>query len=210
MDLPVVNAREARDTFLFGRRAAWFAYGMTIALMVFDYVDRQVIVSMFPFLKAEWNLSDKELGLLVSVISITVAVFGIPVAWIADRVSRVKSVVAMAVLWSLACISCMFAQSYGQLFAARALVGLGEAGYGSVGAAMVATHFPQRMRGGLLGGFFASASIGSVLGVILGGVIATRFGWQAAFGVVGIPGLILALMYLFVRDYKTTQARSAT
>jgi predicted MFS family arabinose efflux permease len=209
MNMPAANAHDTGDNFLFGRRAAWFAYGMTIALMVFDYVDRQVIVSMFPFLKAEWNLSDKELGLLVSVISITVAVFGIPVAWIADRVSRVKSIVAMAVVWSLACISCMFAQSYGQLLAARALVGLGEAGYGSVGAAMVAAHFPQRMRGGLLGGFFASASVGSVLGVILGGVIATHFGWQAAFGVVGIPGLVIALLYLLVRDYRTVPTAAA-
>jgi len=206
MNLPVVTARDAGDTFLFGRGAAWFAYGMTVALMIFDYVDRQIIVSMFPFLKAEWNLSDKELGLLVSVISITIAVFGIPVAWIADRVSRVKSVLAMAVLWSLACIACMFTQNYAQLLAARAAVGLGEAGYGSVGAAMVAAHFPQRMRGGLLGGFFASASIGSVLGVILGGVIATRFGWKAAFGIVGIPGLVLALLYGFVRDYRTVAA----
>ena len=156
MHQPVMNAREARDTFLFGRGAAWFAYGMTVALMILDYVDRQVIVSMFPFLKAEWNLSDAELGLLVSVISVTVAVFGIPVAWIADRVSRVKSIVAMAVLWSIACILCMFAQTYTQLLVARAVVGLGEAGYGSVGTAMVAAHFPQRIRAGLLGGFFAS------------------------------------------------------
>lgn len=209
MNMPAANSNDTRDTFLFGRRAAWFAYGMTVALMIFDYVDRQVIVSMFPFLKAEWNLSDKELGLLVSVISITVAVFGIPVAWIADRASRVKSIVVMAVLWSLACISCMFAQNYTQLLAARAVVGLGEAGYGSVGAAMVAAHFPQRMRGGLLGGFFASASVGSVLGVILGGVIAARFGWQAAFGVVGIPGLVIALFYLFVRDYRTVATDAA-
>ncbi|MDB5875664.1 MAG: putative Major facilitator superfamily 1, partial [Ramlibacter sp.] len=100
--------------FLFGRKAAWFAYGMTVSLMIVDYVDRQVIVSMFPFLKGEWHLSDKELGFLVSIISITVALFGIPVAWVADRFSRVKSIVAMAVLWSLACISCMFAQSYVQ------------------------------------------------------------------------------------------------
>src|SRR5947207_10206473 len=165
MNLPVASTNDAGDKFLFSRRSAWFAYGMTIALMIFDYVDRQVIVSMFPFLKAEWNLSDKELGLLVSVISITVAVFGIPVAWIADRISRVKSIVVMAVVWSFACISCMFSQSYGQLLAARAVVGLGEAGYGSVGAAMVAAHFPQRMRGGLLGGFFASAPVGSFPGV---------------------------------------------
>src|SRR5262245_65836685 len=118
MNMPVIDARiSGTQGFLFGRGPAWFAYAMTVALMIFDYVDRQVIVSMFPFLKAEWGLSDKELGLLVSVISITVAVFGIPVAWIADRVSRVKSIVAMAVLWSIACISCMFSQTYGQLLA---------------------------------------------------------------------------------------------
>src|SRR5262245_39090109 len=117
MDLSKLEQRPNEDTYLFGRGPAWFAFAMTIALMVFDYVDRQVIVSLFPFLKAEWGLSDKQLGLLVSVISITVAVFGIPVAWIADRVSRVKSIVAMAVLWSIACISCMFSQTYGQLLA---------------------------------------------------------------------------------------------
>src|SRR5215475_3239943 len=124
MNAPVTAAGgSGGDGYLFSPRAAWFAYAMTIALMIFDYVDRQVIVSMFPMLKAEWGLSDKQLGLLVSVISITVAVFGIPVAWIADRVSRVKSVVAMAVLWSIACISCMFSQTYTQLLIARAVVG---------------------------------------------------------------------------------------
>lgn len=199
------SAAPHSNGYLFGRRSAWFAYAMTVALMIVDYVDRQIIVSMFPYLKAEWNLSDKELGLLVSIVSITVAAFGIPVAWIADRFSRVKSIVVMAVVWSVACIACAFAQSYAQLLAARAMVGLGEAGYGSVGAAMVATHFPQRMRSGLLGGFFASASIGSVLGVILGGVIAARWGWQAAFGIVGVPGLLLALLYLKVRDYRTVE-----
>ena len=59
------------------------------------------------------------------------------------------------------------------------------------------------MRGALMAGFFASASVGSVLGVMLGGVIAARWGWQAAFGVVGVPGLVLALLYLKVRDYRT-------
>jgi MFS family permease len=103
----------------------------------------------------------------------------------------------------------MFSASYGQLFAARALVGLGEAGYGSVGAAMISSHFPARMRGSVLAGFFASASVGSVLGVMLGGIIAARWGWQAAFGVVGIPGLILALLYLKVRDYPTVALGAA-
>jgi predicted MFS family arabinose efflux permease len=59
------------------------------------------------------------------------------------------------------------------------------------------------MHGSLLGGFFASASVGSVIGVVLGGFIAAHWGWQAAFGVVGFPGLVLALLYLFVKDYRT-------
>ena len=189
MDLPRPRASAPAPTsYLFGRGPAWFAFAMTMALMIVDYVDRQVIVSLFPYMKADWGLSDKQLGALVSVVSVTVALGALPVALFADRASRVKSIVVMATVWSLATISCMFTRSYGQLLAARAVVGLGEAGYGSVGAALIASHFPARMRGALLAAFFASASVGSVLGVMLGGVIAARWGWQAAFGVVGVPG----------------------
>lgn len=191
------------DGYLFGPRQAWFAYAMTIGLMLFDYVDRQVIVSLFPYMKADWGLSDKQLGALVSVLSITLAACVLPVSLIADRVSRVKSIVAMATVWSLASIACMFTRNYSALLVARAVVGVGEAGYGAVGAALIATHFPDRMRSALLGGFMAAASIGSVLGVALGGVIAARWGWHAAFGVVGIPGLLLCLLYTKVRDYHT-------
>jgi len=209
MDLQAIERAPRDNGYLVGRGPAWFAFGMTLALMIFDYVDRQVIVSLFPYLKAEWSLSDKQLGGLVSVISVTVALGALPVALYADRVSRVRSIVAMAAIWSLATISCMWARSYPHLLAARAVVGLGEAGYGSVGAALIASHFPDRMRGALLAGFFASASIGSVLGVMLGGVIAAKWGWQAAFGVVGVPGLVLALVYLKVRDYETVKLAPA-
>jgi MFS family permease len=204
MNLPH-EASPAREGYLIGPRQAWFAFVMTLALLMVDYIDRQVIVSLFPFLRKEWGLSDKELGALVSVVSITVALGAVPVALFADRVSRVKSIVAMATMWSLATISCMFTRSYGALFAARSLVGLGEAGYGSVGAALIASHFPSRMRGALMAAFFAAASVGSVLGVMLGGVIATHYGWKAAFGVVGFPGLLLVLLYLKVRDYQTVE-----
>ena len=206
MDLHSIDAHQrGADDYLFGRGQAWFALVMTIGLMAFDYIDRQVIVSLFPYLKTAWGPSDKQLGALVSVVSITVALGAIPVALFADRASRVKSIVVMAVIWSLATISCMFTRSYSQLLAARSVVGMGEAGYGSVGAALIASHFPSRMRGALMAAFFASASVGSVLGVMLGGVIAARWGWHAAFGVVGFPGLALALLYLKVRDYRTVE-----
>jgi predicted MFS family arabinose efflux permease len=204
MDLHTTGTdRSTSNGYLHSRGAAWFAFAMTIGLMVFDYVDRQVIVSIFPHLKAAWELSDKELGALVSIVSVVVALGGIPVALLADRASRVRSIAVMAAAWSIATVSCMFTRNYSQLLLARGIVGVGEAGYGSVGAALIASHFPTRMRGSLMAAFFASASVGSVLGVMLGGVIASKWGWQAAFGVVGVPGLLLAGLYLLVRDYKT-------
>jgi MFS family permease len=195
----------AAQHYLVSPGAAWFALIMTIGLMLFDYADRQILVSLFPFLKAAWHLSDKQLGVLVSAVSVTISLGGIPVALLADRTSRVKSIAAMAALWSFATASCMFARAFPQLLIGRLLVGVGEAGFGSAGAALITSHFPARMRGVVLAGFFASASVGSVLGVVLGGVIAARWGWQAAFGLVGGPGLLLAILYLFVRDYPTEQ-----
>jgi MFS family permease len=186
------------------RRYAWAAFAILFGLMLVDYVDRQVVVSMFTHLKAEWSLSDSQLGGLVSVVSITVALGAVPLSLLADRWSRVKSIFLMALIWSLATISCAFAASYPQLLGARSIVGLGEAAYGTVGAALLATLFPVRMRSTVLGAFFLASLFGSVLGVVLGGVIAQRWGWQSGFGAVGIPGLLLAFVFLVVvRDYRT-------
>ncbi len=186
------------------RRCAWSVFAIIFALMVVDYVDRQVVVSMFPHLKGAWNLSDGQLGGLVSIISITVALGTVPLSLLADRWSRVKSIFLMALVWSVATIACAFADRYTQLLGLRSLVGLGEAAYGAAGAALLASLFPVRMRSTVLGAFLAAGLMGSVLGVVLGGVIAERWGWQAGFGAVGVPGLILAVLFLLiVRDYRT-------
>ena len=186
------------------RRYAWSVFGIVFALMIVDYIDRQVVVSMFPHLKAHWSLSDGQLGGLVSVVSMTVALGTVPLSLLADRWSRVKSIVVMALVWSCATIACAYVTSYAQLLAARSVVGLGEAAYGSAGAALLATLFPARMRSTVLGAFLAAGLVGSVLGVVLGGVIAQHWGWQAGFGSVGVPGLVLAVLFLLVvRDYET-------
>jgi len=193
------------------RKYAWSVFAILIALMISDYVDRQVVVSMFPHLKAEWDLSDTQLGGLVSIVSVIVALGTIPLSLLADRWSRVNSISLMALVWSVSTIACAFAANYGQLLLARGFIGLGEAAYGSVGAALLATMFPSRMRSTVLGAFLAAGLFGSVLGVIAGGVIAERWGWQAGFGAVGVPGLILALIFrLVVRDYKTVALTSRT
>jgi predicted MFS family arabinose efflux permease len=186
------------------RRYAWSVFAILFGLMIVDYIDRQVVVSMFPHLKAQWDLSDAQLGGLVSVVAAAVGLATVPLSLLADRWSRVKSIFLMALVWSLATIACAYASSYGELLGLRSVVGLGEAAYGAAGGALLATIFPTRMRSTVLGAFLASGIFGSVGGVVLGGFISEHWGWQAGFGAVGIPGLLLAFLFLLiVRDYKT-------
>ena len=175
-----------------GTSHARAALAVLAALMVLNFIDRQIVVSMFPHLEAEFGLSDRQLGWLVSIVAVAIAVFTVPLAVAADRYGRARGIVAMAMVWSLATIACAFAATAPQLVAARAVVGVGEAAFGAVGAALLASVFPERRRSTVLSTFLASALLGSVLGVAMGGAIAERWGWRMAFVVAGVPGIAMA------------------
>ncbi len=194
-------------TFPAPDRCAWAMFAVLLALMVIDYVDRQVVVSLFPHLKGEWQLADVELGALASVVAIMVAVCTVPLSFAADRWGHVRSIFAMAMVWSSATIACAFAPGYASMLAARGVVGVGEAAYGSVGAALIGTLFPERMRGTVLGVFLAGGVVGSVIGIAAGGMLARSWGWQGAFGVVGVPGLGVALALLAIAHRCRTHAQ---
>jgi MFS family permease len=115
----------------------------------------------------------------------------------------VKAIAVMGGIWSLATLACGFAQSYAQLFTARAAIGVGEAGYGPAAGALLSTVFPARKRATVLGAFQAAAPLGTLLGLVLGGIFAAAWGWRAAFGLVAVPGLLLAVAFLLLRDYRT-------
>jgi len=181
----------------------YFIFTLLFLLYMFDYIDRLVIVSLFPFLKLEWGITDTQCGLLVSAVYWSILVFTLPVSILIDRWSRTKSIGLMAVLWSIATLACAFTKNFGQLFAARTAIGLGEAGYAPGGTAMISTLFPKEKRAKMLGIWNASIPLGSALGVALGGIIADHFGWRHAFGLVALPGIILALLFFYVKDYET-------
>ena len=186
------------------RLYAWAVFALTFGLMLSDYVSRQVITPIFPFLKQEWSLTDTHLGALVSVVALIVGVASVPVALLADRWGRVKSITAMAGLWGLATIACGLSRGYGQMLAARAFVGLGEAGYGSAGGAILMHVFPKERHAMIVGAFLAAALFGSVGGVVFGGIVSTHFTWRAAFIAAGAGGLLLVALYpMVVRDYQT-------
>src|SRR5215204_5616595 len=157
--------------------SAWMAFALTFGLMMSDYISRQVLLAVFPFLKSAWGLSDTQLGSLVSIVALMVGVLSIPISFAADRWGRVKSIAAMACLWSLATIACGLATNYGQMFAARTVIGIGEAAYATAGGAILMQAFPAKLRSTVMGIFLAGSLFGSVIGVALGGVVATRIGW---------------------------------
>jgi MFS family permease len=188
------------------RTYALVVFILTFALLLSDYMSRQVLSAVFPLLKAEWGLTDAQLGSLSGVVSLTVGLLAIPLALLADRWGRVKSLALMAALWSLATLGGALAHGYTGMLAARIMVGVGEAAYGSVGLAVVLAVMPARVPATLTGIFFAGGMFGSVIGTALGGAIAGRFGWRSSFEAMALFGLVLAALYLLlVREPKNAQ-----
>lgn len=171
-------------------------FAVSFGLLLSDYMSRQVLAATFPLLKADWGLSDAKLGALGGAVALMVGLLTLPLSLLADRIGRARSVAAMALVWSLATLACGLCASYGQLMAARLVLGAGEAAYGSVGLAVVFSVFPRALRGTITSAFMAGGVFGSFLGLSLGGAIAGHFGWRAAFFVMAALGLALTGLYL--------------
>lgn len=181
----------------------WIVFALSFGLLISDYMARQVLNAVFPLLKAEWALSDSQLGLLSGVVAIMVGLLTFPLSLMADRWGRIRSLTVMAILWSLATLYCGLAGSFEEMLVGRALVGIGEAAYGSVGIALVISVFPQRLRATLSAAFIAGGLFGQVIGVAIGGAIAASHGWREAFYVIGGLGLLLGVLFpVIVRQDK--------
>jgi predicted MFS family arabinose efflux permease len=193
------------EGYLLSKSQSYYIFSLLFLLYMFDYIDRLVVVSLFPYLKKDWGLTDTQCGMLVSSVYWSIVLFSFPVSIVIDRWSRKRSIGLMAILWSLATAACSFAQNFTHLFVARSAIGIGEAGYAPGGTAMISALFPEKKRAMLVGIWNSSIPLGSALGIALGGFIAFRYGWRQAFGLVALPGLVIALLFFFIRDYKTVE-----
>ncbi len=170
---------------------------------MFDYTDRTIVTSMFTSIEKDWGLSHTQSGLLMSAVYWAIVLLTFPVSILVDRWSRSKTIGIMAVMWSISTALCALTGNFVQLFMARLLIGVGEAGYAPGGSAMIAGLYPLGKRSKMMGLWNASIPLGTAIGSLLGGMIALKFGWKHAFGIVAFPGLIVAILFLFVKDYKT-------
>jgi MFS family permease len=194
---------EDRTGYLFTKSYSNYVFILLFLLYLFDYADRMVVNSMFTSIQKDWFISDTQCGWLVSVIYLAIGILTFPVSILVDRWSRTKTIGIMAIVWSLATALCAFTGNYVQLFMARIIIGFGEAGYAPGGSALISGMYPIEKRSKMMGLWNASIPLGSAIGVTLGGIIAQSLGWKHAFGLVAIPGLIIAILFLFVKDYKT-------
>jgi MFS family permease len=194
---------EDRTGYLFSKGYSNYVFILLFLLYMFDYIDRMVVTSMFTSIEKDWGITHTQSGLLVSAVYWAIVLLTFPVSILVDRWSRTKTIGVMAIMWSLATALCALTGNFVQLFMARMLIGVGEAGYAPGGSAMISGLYPIDRRAKMMGIWNAAIPLGSAIGVLLGGVIAVKLGWKHAFGIVAIPGLIVAILFLFVKDYKT-------
>ncbi len=165
-----------------------------------NYTDRNVVFALFEPIKRELALSDQQLGWLGSAYVIVLSLAALPLGVLGDLKSR-RAVIAFGVgLWSAFTVLGATVHRFWQLTFCRAMVGVGEAGYGPAAQALIAEFFPGKRRAFAIGVYSVGMAFGGVLGIWLGGVLAQRYGWRSAFVALGVPGFLLALLALRLRE----------
>ena len=200
LKVDTTSTQTAEDIYPYGKKYSYYVLMLLFALMAFDIMDRQVITALLGSLKAAWGLSDKQIALLMGSVNISIALLAFPSAFMVDRWSRKNMVGIMAMFWGLATLACAFTGNYAQLLFLRFLVGAGEAGYGPGSSSIIQSYFPPRKINGVLGFMLAAVPIGGLIGVIVGGVIVQHWGWRHAFGVVALPGILVAILVFFIKE----------
>jgi predicted MFS family arabinose efflux permease len=175
---------------------------MLVLVYTFNFIDRQIVGILAVPIKADLGLSDTQLGLMGGLaFALFYTALGIPVAMLADRYSRTWIMTVALALWSAMTAVCGLAQNFTQLFLARLGVGVGEAGGVAPAWSLIADYFPPHQRARAASIYSFGIPIGSALGIVFGGLIASKIDWRWAFFSVGIAGILLAPIFrLAVRE----------
>lgn len=177
-----------------------FALVVLTSMNVVNYLDRYIISALLPFIQADMKLTDAQLGLLHTIFTLTY-IFSAPfLGYLGDRVTR-KWLASITVLfWSIATALSGLAGSYRTLLGIRAMVGIGEAGYGPVAPTLISDYYSENVRSRMLSIYYIGTPLGGAIGLMTGGLLGSKYGWQTAFLVAAIPGIFLALLALWIKE----------
>ncbi|WP_293375375.1 MFS transporter [Phenylobacterium sp. SCN 70-31] len=168
----------------------------------FSIMDRQIVSILAEPIKLEFGLSDTQLGFLGGLAFAAFYVtLGLPLAMMADRGGRKTIITFSLATFSAMTAICGLAQNFWHLLLARFGVGIGEAGVNPSSHSILADYYPPEKRSGVMSIIALGANVGMLLGLVLGGFVAHQYGWRAAFFVVGLPGVLLALaVHFFLKE----------
>ena len=195
------------------RRMLW----VLLIVYIFNFLDRQIVNILAEPIKADLGLSDTALGLLAGpAFAVFYALLGIPIARYADRdgTNRVRLIAVALAIWSAMTAICGLAQNFVQLLLARIGVGIGEAGCTPAAHSLITDSVKPEKRSSAIAFYGMGVPIGSLLGLVIGGIVNDLYGWRIALMLVGLPGLLLALVILAVlrepRHMRPAEAVAAT
>ncbi len=195
---------------------AWLTVLLLTLAYIFSYIDRSVLGLLIEPIKADFNFTDTQMGMLSgTAFAIFYATMGIPIAWFADRSNRRNIIAAGVVIWSVATAACGLVRSFGGLFVARMMVGAGEATLSPCTMSMITDMFPKEKRGRAIALYSSALSIGIGFGSLLVAYLLrfaedfdftnlTSYGiekpWHLIFVILGLTGLLIALLLLLIKE----------
>jgi MFS family permease len=192
-----------------------YALGILLVGYIINFVDRSILSLLLEPIKLELALSDSQLGFLGGLaFAVFYTFLGIPIAALADRRSRVKILAVSMVIWSAMTAVCGLANNFITLLLARIGVGIGEAGASPPSHSLISDYFPIETRATALSIYALGIPLGTMIGSFVGGWGADAIGWRYTFFLVGVPGVIFALIVWFtlrepprgMSDLKPSQA----
>jgi MFS family permease len=208
------------------RPYAWTVVAILIATAVLSYTDRQVLSLLVDPIRGDMGISDTRISLLLgTAFAVVYGLAGIPLGLLADRISRRNLIFAGVSVWSLGTIACGFSHNFGEIFASRIVVGLGEAALSPAAISLISDYFPPSRRGTAVGFFLSGIAMGSGVAILIGGGVlhAIELGalagtplaafapWRMVLLVIGGPGVVWALVILLIREpaRRTAEGESA-
>jgi MFS family permease len=207
------------------RSYAWIVVAILIATAVLSYTDRQVLSLLVDPIRGDLGISDTQISLLLgTAFAVVYGVAGIPLGFLADRTSRRNLIVAGVFVWSLGTISCGLSHTFGEIFASRIVVGLGEAALSPAAISLISDYFPPSRRGTAVGFFLSGIAMGNGAAILIGGGVlhvievgalagtplAMQAPWRMVLLAIGCPGLVWALVIFLIREPARRAAQIAT
>ena len=195
---------------------AWYVATVLTTAHVVSFLDRQVLALLVEPIKSDLQISDTQMSLLLGLaFAIFYTFMAVPIGRLADRRSR-RGIIAIGItVWCVMTATCGLAKNYWQLFLARVGVGVGEATLTPSALSLLCDYFPRRSRGRAIGFYNMGVSVGAGIAFIVGGqiigfvtsspplilpIVGELFAWQSVFLVIGLPGLVIAVLMRTIRE----------